>query len=211
MARASLSSRPSQKPRPVEGARYCAGVAPRRKGGRVPGTGAGRRFTKAELGALSVPDDIVLKLTDDLAADIPEGNRGRQSDLPHWAGAGPEDGAAIAVWQMLSSGDRRGGKIPSWLHKQGINNFRGWVRHAALGPDFVMDWVILSIDGTYETARDGDAGPYSPPPGCDLQTFVDAVARCSRELLHERLGRWRRASSWMPGEGDDAPLDPLDG
>ena len=56
-------------------------------------------------------------------------------------------------------------RLPSWLRKQGISWFRGWIRHARLeGPDFVMDWVI-DIDNdndTYEIARDGDAGPYSP-------------------------------------------------
>jgi hypothetical protein len=50
-----------------------------------------------------------------------------------------------------------------------------------------MDWVVDIDNDTYEIARDGDAGPYSPPPGCDLQTFVDAVASLSRDLLLDSL------------------------
>jgi hypothetical protein len=165
--------------------------------------GPQRRFTKTELDALSVHDDIVLKLTDDLAADIPEDESGPQSDLPHWPGAGPDEGAAIAVWQMLSSEDIWGGSTPSWLHKRGINSFRGWIRPGEV--DFVMDWVILIDDGTYVTARDGDAGPYSPPPGCDLQTFVGAVARLSRELLYERLSEGMQKARDMGMLGTDDP------
>jgi hypothetical protein len=161
-----------------------------------------RRFTRADLDALSVHDDIKLKLTDDLAADIPEDKRGLQTALPHWSGAGPEEGAAIAVWQMLAPPPGVEEKLPSWLRKQGISYFRGWIRHCdpALGPDFVMDWVIPLRDGAYETARDGDAGPYSPPPPADLQTFVDAVVSLSRDLLLADLERKLRVSGRRPGD-----------
>ena len=86
---------------------------------------------------------------------------------------------------MFSSKDRRGGRIPSWLHKQGISYFRGWIRHCepALGPDYVMDWVFRVGEDEYVMHRDGDAGPFSPPPPADLQTFLDAVACMSRDML----------------------------
>ena len=162
-------------------------------------------FERAELDALSVPDDIVLRLTD----DVLPGDRGQSSVLPHLAVAGPDKGAAIAVWQTLSSGDKRGGCVPGWLHKQGISYFRGWIRWDE--PDFVMDWVIPIDDGTYEVERDvtewivpladavyvverAGAGPYEPPPGADLQTFVNAVARFSYWMLVKMLDKVPRRS-----------------
>jgi hypothetical protein len=157
---------------------------------RGPASGArSQRFTAADVHALRVHDDIKLSLTDDLAADIPEGERGSRSDLPHWSArhAGTE-GVAVAVWQMFAPPPGVDVNLPSWLRKQGISWFRGWIRHAGPeGPDFVMDWVIDIDNDTYETARDGDTGPYSPPPGCDLQAFVDAVASLSRDLLLDSL------------------------
>jgi hypothetical protein len=161
------------------------------------------RFARAELDALSVHDDVTLKLTDDLAADIPDDDRGPQSALPHWAGAGPDEGAAIAVWQMLAPPPGIEAKLPGWLRKQGISYFRGWIRHAGpAGPDFVMDWVIPRLDGTYEVVRDGDTGPYSPPPGCDLQTFVDSVATLSRDLFLAEWERKLRIIRRRPGDPD---------
>ena len=81
---------------------------------------ARRHFTRDELDALSVHDDIVLKLTDDLAADIPEDDRGPQSALPHWAGRGAGDeGAAIAVWQMFAPPPGVEAKLPGWLPQAG--------------------------------------------------------------------------------------------
>ena len=149
------------------------------------------RFTRAELDALTVHDDIELRLTDDVLDDIPEGGRGRRSELPHWAGERPEEGTAIAVWQMLAPPPGVTAKLPSWLRKQGLSYFRGWIRRAGhLGLVFVMDWVILFDDGTYEIVRDGDAGPGSPPPPADLQTFVDAVIDLSRHMLLDGLNRW---------------------
>jgi hypothetical protein len=188
-------------------------VAPRRKGRRVPGTAAVQRFTKAELDALSVYDDVVLKLTDDLAADVSEGDRGLRSVLPHWSvhDAAQEEGAAIAVWQVFAPPPGVDAKLPSWLRKQGISWFRGWIRHAgAAGPDFVMDWVIDINNETYETAPDGDAGPYSPPPGCDLQTFVNAVAHLSRDFLLDELTRKMNMlvdAGKLQGERVRSPLD----
>jgi hypothetical protein len=57
-------------------------------------------FTRAELDALSVHDDVVLKLADYAPAE--DGSRFPLTDAPHWAGDGPQEGAAIAVWQMLT-------------------------------------------------------------------------------------------------------------
>ena len=73
----------------------------------------------------------------------------------------------------------------------GISYFRGWIRRCdpSIGPDFVMDWAIPIDDGTYLMCRDGDTGPYSPPAGCDLQTFVDSVARLSYEMMMDCLVR----------------------
>ena len=168
--------------------------------------GAQLRFTGDELDSLSVHDDIVLRLTDDLAADIPDGDRGPRSALPHWSveDKAKDDGAAIAVWQMFAPPPGVDAKLPSWLRKQGISWFRGWIRHAgAVGPDYVMDWIIDINDDTYETSRDGDTGPWSPPPGCDLQTFVDAVAGASRDLLigalSEKMRAVERLGTTLPG------------
>jgi hypothetical protein len=167
------------------------------------------RFTAAELAALTVHDDIVLGLTDDLTADIPDGERGARSSLPHWSAAGKTTGggAAIAVWQMFAPPPGVDVKLPSWLHKQGISWFRGWIRHAGpVGPDYVMDWIIDIDNDTYETCQDGDTGPWSPPPGCDLQTFVDAVAGASRDLLIGALSEKMRAVERLRPLGEGPPL-----
>jgi hypothetical protein len=186
------------------------------KGGnssRVPGKTKGRRFTRGDLEKLKVHGDIVLRLTDDLAANIPEGERGRRSDLPHWSlgDAGTKSGSAIAVWQMFAPPPGVDVNLPSWLRKQGISWFRGWIRHAgADGPDFVMDWIVDIDNETYETALDSDAGPHSPPPGCDLQTFVDAVARLSRDFLQHTLTQKMNLLvdlGKVKGERRQSPLD----
>ena len=167
------------------------------------------RFTAAELAALNVHNDITLRLTDDLTADIPEGERGPRSALPHWSflGTTKPDGEAIAVWQMLAPPPGSDVKLPSWLRKQGISWFRGWIRHAGpVGPDYVMDWIINIDDETYETCQDGDTGPWSPPPGCDLQTFVDAVAGFSRDLFIGEFSPKMRAVERLRPLGQGPPL-----
>jgi hypothetical protein len=152
-----------------------------------------RPFSKVDLDALSVHDDIELRLTDDVQGDVPDGGRFPQGEAPHWASTGQEVGAAIAVWQMLAPPPGVSLTLPSWLRKMGISYFRGWIRRAGpAGPDFVMDWVIPVGNDEYEIVRDGNTGSYSPPPGCNLQTFVDAVASLSRDLLLAELERkWR--------------------
>ena len=162
-----------------------------------------RPFTKADLDALSVHDDIELRLTDDVQGDVPDGGCFPQGEAPHWASTGQEVGAAIAVWQMLASPPGVTVTLASWLRKMGISYFRGWIRHAGpVGPGFVMDWVIPVGDHEYEIVRDGNTGPYSPPPGCDLQTFVDAVARLSRDFLLVELERKMRMIGRSPGDPD---------
>jgi hypothetical protein len=162
-----------------------------------------RRFTKADLDALSVHDDIELRLTDAIQGDVPDGGRFPQGEAPHWASTEQEVGAVIAVWQVLAASPAIPMKLPSWLRKMGISYFRGWIRHAGpVGPDFVMDWVIPVGDDEYEIVRDGNTGPYSPPPGCDLQTFVDAVASFSRDLLLVELERKMRMIGRSPGDPD---------
>ena len=181
-------------------AEWCAAVG--KWATEAPIGSDGARFTRAEVEALSVPDDIVLKLTDDLP-DIPDGGRGRRSELPSPFGPGPEEGAAIAVWQRLFPEDRtrRIGSdavwppVPKWLWAMGISYHRGWIRHAGpLGPDFVIDWVIPVADEAYDDAyvlhKDGETGPYSPPPPADLQTFADAVVGFSHYMLLDVLNGW---------------------
>ena len=175
---------------------------PATKGHNDAGGVATPLFTAAELAELSVPDDVRLMLADDVP-DVEDGARGPRSELPHWATGGPEEGAAIALWQMLAPPPGVEAKLPSWLRKMGISYFRGWIRHAGpVGPDFVMDWAIPLEDGTYLMHRDGDAGPFSPPPFCDLQTFVDAVVSLSRALLVAELDRKMRIIGRRPGDPD---------
>lgn len=159
-------------------------------------------FTRAELDALSVHDDVVLRIADGVPG-VPDGGRIAARELPHWASAAPDEGAAIAVWQMLAAPPGLTLTLASWLRKQGISYFRGWIRHAGPGgPDFVMDWVMPREDATWELIRDGDAGPYSPPPGCDLQTFVDAVAALSRDFMLVDFERKFRMIGRLPGDPD---------
>ena len=60
-----------------------------------------RRFTRTELEALTVPSDIALKLTDDLAADIPEDEIAPKSALP--------------LWSQRRSARHKTGETHSWL------------------------------------------------------------------------------------------------
>jgi hypothetical protein len=151
----------------------------------------GRRFTSADLALLRVPDDIKVRLVEDVPP-VPDGARAPRSELPSWWDRGPDEGAAIALWQMLAPPPGLDVKLPSWLRKQGISYFRGWIRPG--GSDYVLDLAIPVDTDTYLMHRDGDAGPYSPPPCCDLQTILDAAIGLSRHLLlAEFATRLRRA------------------
>ena len=165
------------------------------------------RFTKAEVAALSVPDGIVLRLTDDLP-DLADEWRGRLSELPSPFGPEPDEGAAIAVWQMLFPEDRtkRVGTdavftpVPKWLWAQGISYHRGWVTHAldddwayllgdddspvGIDPDFVWLQVRGINDGGYAVV------PVPAPRHVGLQAFVTAVANISRNMLLDVLKGW---------------------
>lgn len=161
------------------------------------------RFTAADFDALSVPDDIEVRLVDDVP-DVPDGACAPRSELPHWSGRGGlNEGAAIALWQMFAPAPDVEVKLPRWLDKQGISFFRGWIRPAGpVGPDYVLDWAIPLKDGTYVMHRDGDVGPYSPPPGCVLQTFLDAAIGLSRQLLLVDIERLLRFAGRLPGDPD---------
>jgi hypothetical protein len=161
-----------------------------------------QRFTKADLDALTVRDDVVLSLTDDIRAR----DGGPQSELPGLPAECPAEGAAIAVWHMFSSPDRRGGNVPKWLHNQGINHFRGWIyRAGANDPDgmfegeLAMAWIFLVDDGTYRLQPCGGAGLFDPGPTADLQAFVTAVAEFSFVLLMDGVDRMVRGFQEQAG------------
>ena len=161
---------------------------------------AGRRFTSADLALLRVPDDVKVRLVEDVPL-VPDGACAPRSELPSWWDRGPDEGAAIALWQMLAPSPGLDVKLPSWLRKQGISYFRGWIRPAGpAGPDYVLDLAIPLDDDTYLMHRDGDAGPYSPPPFCDLQTFLDAAISLSRHLLLAELEARLRRAGRSPGD-----------